>query len=49
MTRLTLLNKRSRGQIDNDVNTYLNTYTERRTRGSHHYCYRQEKGKVFRV
>jgi len=31
MTRLTLLYKMSRGQIDTDVNTYLRPHTERRT------------------
>ena len=49
MTRLTLLYKMSRGQIDIDVNTYLKPHIERRTRGSHLFRYRQEKGNVFRV
>jgi len=43
MTRLTLLYKMSRGQIDIDVNTYLHPHTELRTRGSHNYRYRQDK------
>ena len=42
MTRLTLLYKMTRGQIDIDVNTYLKHYTDRRTRGSYLYRYRQE-------
>ena len=45
MTRLTLLYKIRRGQIDIDVNIYLNPHTERSTRGSHLYRYRQEKAK----
>ena len=47
MTQLTLLYKMSRGYINIDVNTYLNPHTERRTRGSHLYRYRQKKGKRF--
>lgn len=35
----------SRGQIDIDVNIYLNSYTEHRTWGSHLYRYREEKAK----
>ena len=45
MTRLTLLYKMSPGQIEIDVNTYPNPYTERRTRERDLYRYRQEKAK----
>ena len=43
---LTLLNLSyimSRGQIDIDVNSYLQPYSGLRTRRSHRYRYRQEK------
>lgn len=43
MTRLNLLNKISSGQIDIDVNSYLQPQSEVRTRGSHRYMYRQDK------
>lgn len=43
MTRLNLLNKISRGEIDIDVNSYLQPQSEVRTRGSHRYIYRQDK------
>ena len=33
----------SRGQIDIDVNSYLQLHSEVRTRGSHRYRYRQDK------
>ena len=43
MTRLNLLYKMSRDQIDIDVNSYLQPHSEVRTRGSHRYRYRQDK------
>ena len=43
MTRLALLYKMSRGQIDVDTETYLNSNTELRTRASHQYRYIQDK------
>ena len=43
MTRLALLYKMSRGQIDVDTETYLNPNTEFRTRASHQYRYTQDK------
>ena len=39
MTRLALLYKMSRGQIDVDTETHLNPNTELRTRASHQYRY----------
>ena len=39
MTRLALLYKMSRGQIDVDTETYLNPNTKLRTRASHQYKY----------
>ena len=43
MTRLNLLYKMSREQIDIDVNSYLQPHSEARTRGSHRCRYRQDK------
>ena len=49
MTRLALLYKMSRGQIDIDVNTGLNPHTERSTRGSHLYRLIDRKRETFFV
>ena len=43
MTRLSLLYKMSRGEIDIDIYLFLRPHTERRTRASHSYRYRQDK------
>ena len=43
MTRLTLLYKMSRGEIDIDTNSFLRPHAESRTRASHSYRYRQDK------
>ena len=43
MTRLALLYKISRGQIDVDTEIYLNPNTKLRTRASHQYRYIQDK------
>ena len=43
MTRLNLLYEMSRGQIDIDVNSYLQPHSEGRNRESHRYRYRQAK------
>ena len=42
MTRLNLLYKMSRGQIDIDVNSYLQPHSEVRNRGGHRYKYGQD-------
>ena len=42
-TRLNLLYKMNRDQIDLDVNSYLQAHSEVRTRRSHRYRYRQDK------
>ena len=43
MTRLTLLYKMSREEIDIDTDSLLRPHTESRTRESHNYRYRQDK------
>ena len=43
MTRLTLLYKMSRGEIDIDTDSFLRPHAESRTRASHSYRYRQDK------
>ena len=43
MTRLTLLYKMSRGEIDIDTVSFLRPHAESRTRASHSYRYRQDK------
>ena len=43
MTRLTLLYKMSRGEIDIDADSFLRPHAESRTRASHSYRYRQDK------
>lgn len=43
MTRLTLLYKMSRGEIDIDTDSFLRPRAESRTRASHSYRYRQDK------
>ena len=43
MSRLVLLYKMSRGQIDIDTDAYLHPNTELRTRASHNYRYLQDK------
>ena len=42
MTRLTLLYKMSRGEIDIDTDSFLRPHAESRTRASHSYRYRQD-------
>ena len=43
MTRLTLLYKMSRGEIDIDTDSFLRPHAESRTHASHSYRYRQDK------
>ena len=42
MTRLNILYKMSREQIDTDVNSYLQPHSEVRNRGGHRYNYGQD-------